>query len=412
MVRGPLLKRRRRRRGELSAHSIQTLLDAAVAEGAAPGFSAAIVTSGGTELFQAGVRGAADPTPMDAGTVFWIASCTKAIVSAAALELVAQGRLDLDEPIGRLIPELAQPRLLNGFDAAGKPLLQPATKPVTLRTLLTHTSGLAYDFNCAEIVRYFEHEGLSLAAAGGTGLPLIFEPGEAWRYGVGIDVAGLLVEAASGQPLGDVLEAMLFAPLGMADTTFEPTAAQNARRAALHARLPDGGLTPIDPIPVMPRNLRGGGGLVSTAADYAKFLAAILAGGAGVLSPVTLERLSTAQLTGPDLGDIRSVIPQLSNDFRMMRGLAKGWTFGFLQNLDAVAGARSAGSLAWAGLANCYYWVDPAAGVAGVLFAQLLPFADPQVLGVFDAFERAVYARQRPADAARAPGVSTAAVDA
>ncbi|HET6971669.1 MAG TPA: hypothetical protein VFH92_11130, partial [Phenylobacterium sp.] len=118
------------------------------------------------------------------------------------------------------------------------------------------------------------------------------------------------------------------------------------------------------------------------------------------------------QIRGRSLGEIRSVLPSLSNDFQPLPGADKGWTFGFLQNLEPIPGGRSAGSLSWAGLANCYYWADPEAGVAGVLFAQLLPFADPQVLAVFDAFEQAAYGVERPAAAAAAAGVPTAAAEA
>ena len=377
----------------MRARDIEALLARAVAEGVAPGLSAAVSQADGSmRTFTAGHRGAADPTPMDAATVFWIASCTKAIVSAAALELVAQGRLSLDEPVGRLLPPLAAPQVLTGFDGAGQPQLRPATKAVTLRMLLSHTSGLAYDFNCAEIVRWLEHRGQALVEAGGLGLPLIFEPGERWHYGVGIDVAGLLIEAATGRPLGEHLGETIFGPLGMADTTFDPTPEQNARRAGLHMRLPDGALLPIDPIPVMPPALRGGGGLVSTPSDYMGFLRAVLDGGAGVFCAETLAHLNAAQLTGPTLGDTLSVIAQMSNDYRPMPRVEKGWTLGFLRNQTALPGGRSAGSLAWAGLANCYYWADPATGVAGVLFAQLLPFADARVLAVFEGFEQAAYA--------------------
>lgn len=372
---------------------ISALLADAVARGVAPGLSAAVVgPDGSIRTFAAGARGAADATPMDPATVFWIASCTKAITTAAALELVARGVLDLDEPVGRRLPALAEPQLLEGFDAQGAPILRPARKPVTLRNLLSHTSGFAYDFNSAETLRFLEHGGQNLGSAGGLGLPLVFEPGERWCYGVGIDVSGMLIEAATGQPLGEALFDIVFRPLGMNDTSFDPTPEHNARRAGLHARLPDGQLLPIDPIPPLRADLRGGGGLCSTPADYAKFLRAVIRGGDGALSPATVAGLSTSQTGGAGVGEIQSVMPHFSSDYRPMPGVPKGFTFGFLQNHEALPGGRAAGSLSWAGLPNCYYWADPASGVAGALFAQSLPFADPRVLEVFDAFERAVYA--------------------
>lgn len=377
----------------MGATEIQAVLDRAVTAGAAPGLSAAVTLADGSEhTFAAGVRGVSDPAPMDAATMFWIASCTKAIVSAAALELVDEGKLDLDAPIGGLLPHFNDLQVLEGFDDAGQPRLRAPREPVTLRRLLSHTSGLAYDFNCATTLQYLGAKGLSLVTAGAHGFPLVFEPGERWRYGVGIDAAGQLVEAATGVSLADHLRVTIFEPLGMADTTFDPTPQQNARRAGLHAKLPDGGFPPLDPIPPMPPGLRGGGGLASTPSDYLRFLRAIVAGGGGVFSRSTMAHLSTPHVTGPEIGDIDSSIPQMSHSLRNMPGVEKGWTLGFLQNLSDLPGARRAGSLAWAGLANCYYWADPASGVAGAIFAQVLPFADPQLLETFDAFERAAYA--------------------
>lgn len=372
---------------------IQSRLEQAVADGAAPGLSGAVRAADGTvRTFTAGVRGAADPAPVAPDTVFWIASCTKAVVSAAAAELVAQGRLNLDAPVGDLVPQFADPQVLTGFDAQGAPQLRKAARPITLRHLLTHSSGLGYDFNSPETLQYLGAKGLSLVTAGAHGFPLVFEPGEGWLYGVGIDAAGQVIEAAAGESLGEHLERTLFGPLGMGDTTFDPTPEQNARRAGLHARLPDGGVLPMDPIPAMPPGLRGGGGLVSTPSDYLRFLAAVMDEANPVLSSIARAHLTTPLMTGDHIGSIKSALPPMSHDFTPLPGRQKGWTLGFLQNLDDVPGGRRAGSLTWAGIANCYYWADPASGVAGVLFAQVLPFADPRILEVFEAVEQAVYA--------------------
>jgi CubicO group peptidase (beta-lactamase class C family) len=181
----------------------------------------------------------------------------------------------------------------------------------------------------------------------------------------------------------------------MADTTFDPTPDQHARRAGMHMRLPDGGLTPIDPIPPTQRDFRGGGGLYGTAADYLKFLRAVLRGGEGVFSPATIGALTTNHTDELAAGTLVSCVAHMSCDFRPFPEAAPRWTLGFLQNQSALPTGRGAGSLAWGGIANCYYWADPSSGVAGVLFAQFLPFADSRMLAVFDAFERAVYAPQR-----------------
>lgn len=368
---------------------IQGLLDRAVADGVAPGLTAAVACADGSDLhFAAGVRGVADRTPMDEHALFWIASCTKAITALAALQAVERGLLDLDEPMGARLPMLAEPQVLDGFDVDGTARMRPARTPITLRHLLTHTSGMAYDFCNADLTRHFSATGGALLTAPGL---LVFEPGERWQYGIGIDAAGWAIEAATGVSLGAWVAEHVTGPLGMADTTFEPDAAQTARRAGIHARLPDGALAPMDAFPTPPQ-LHGGGGLVSTAPDYLKFLRAILSDGRGLVGPRSLALLREAQARAPAVGDLVSSNPGFSHDFRPMPGIEKTWTLGFLRNEADVPRGRRAGSLAWGGIANCYYWADPASGVAGVLFAQFLPFADPRMLDVFEAFEQAVYA--------------------
>jgi CubicO group peptidase (beta-lactamase class C family) len=374
----------------MGSQVIQTALDRAVAAGVATGLTAAVARADGSdEFFAAGVRGVADPAPMDPDTLFWIASCTKAITSAAALQLVDRGVLNLDEPVGARLPALAAPRVLEGFDPDGTPKLRPARKPVTLRHLLTHTSGLAYDFFHADLGRYYAATGGSLATAAGAPL-LVFEPGEGWQYGTGIDAAAWLIEAAVGRDFGEHLDDAVLRPLGMTDTTFEMTPALEARAAGMHARAPDGTLSASGRFPAAPE-FRGGGGLYSTARDYLKFLRAVLGDGSGVFSPAVLAMLREDQGPGRNIGRLITAAPPLSHDFEALPGVEKRWTLGFLRNEADVPGARRAGSLAWAGLANCYYWADPASGVAGLVFAQHLPFADPKVLGVFEAVERAAY---------------------
>lgn len=377
----------------MGSHAIQAILDDAVASGVAPGLTAAVAHDDGSDSrYAAGVRGVADPTPMAADTVFWIASCTKAITSAAALQLVERGVLDLDAPVGERLPILASLKVLEGFDAAGAPKVRPARRPITLRSLLTHTSGLAYDFFSDDLTRYHAAVGGSLFASLAAGGPVLtFEPDAGWQYGIGIDAAGWLVEAASGQSLPDYVDAHITGPLGMADTGFDPDA-RAGRLAGMHRRDEAGGFVVADRFPSNPI-LHGGGGLFSTAPDYLKFLRAVLANdGGGVLGPQALAHLRAAQAVPGAPGELISAAPPLSHDFRPMPGVAKTHTLGFVRNEGDVPGLRRAGSLAWGGLANCYYWADPASGMAGMLCAQFLPFADPAMLAAFEAFERAVYA--------------------
>lgn len=374
----------------MASQSIQSVLETAVAGGAAPGLTAAVAwPDGRTEAFAAGVHGVADSRPMTPDTVFWIASCTKAIASAAALSLVEAGVLDLDEPVTERLPLLAGAKVLEGFAADGTPVTRPVRAPITLRRLLTHTSGLAYDFFSADLVRYFAHAGGNLFETLGNGPVLVCEPGEGWQYGIGIDAAGWLVEAATGEGLDAYVARKITGPLGMADTVFDP-APVASRLAGMHRRA-GAGFEAADHFPSNPL-LYGGGGLHSTAPDYLRFLQAVIADdGGGALGPQTLRMLRDADTRIGAPGELATAMPPLSCDFTPMPGTPKSWTLGFLRNDADVPGMRRAGSLAWGGIANCYYWADPRSGVAGVMCAQFLPFADPSMLAAFEAFERAVY---------------------
>jgi methyl acetate hydrolase len=372
---------------------LKAILETAVADGRAPGFSAAVITADGRKVFaNAGRRGADDTSPVTDDTLFWIASCTKAITSVAALQLVERGLLELDAPVGNRLPQLAVARVLTGFDDAGAPMTRPATTPITLRHLLTHTSGLAYDFACADLAKYLAATGGTLMGAGQPDIPLMFEPGSAWLYGIGIDWAGRLVEQVSGQGLDAYFAEHIFAPLGMNDTTFFPSVDQKSRMASVSQKLGDGNFVAIPfGMPGEPHFTMGGGGLYSTATDYLKFLAAIAAGGAPLLKPETFALMMANQIGDLDAGRLESAQPMLTHSFEPLPGVKRRWGLAGLLNMDAVEGRRAAGGLAWAGLANAYYWADPATGVAGVLLAQIFPFADPGVLATFEAVERAAY---------------------
>jgi CubicO group peptidase (beta-lactamase class C family) len=330
---------------------------------------------------------------MLADAIFWIASMTKAITSLVALQMVAERRIGLDEPVGGQVPELAAPMVLEGFDAGGAPRLRPARRPVTLRHLLSHASGLGYDFASPELQRWIQATGAdTLGVEPPAGLPLLFDPGEGWTYGFGIDFAGRVVEALTGQDLGAAFAERVFEPLGMTNTGFALSPAQRARLAPMHARTPEG-VVPFEfGLPDPPFFQMGGGGLFSTAPDYLRFLRRVMGEGPALLPPELMRAFTESQLTEPRPGALMSAAPQLSNDYDAFPGQPTGWSLGFLVNLEPGPAGRSAGSLAWAGLSNCYYWLDRERRVAGVMMSQLLPFADPGALRLFDRFERAVYA--------------------
>ncbi|SDB47515.1 serine hydrolase domain-containing protein [Belnapia rosea] len=381
---------------------IDALLRAAVESGAVAGVAAVAGQAGGT-LYEgaAGLRAAGGSTPMTPDTVGWIASMTKALTSVAALQLVEEGRLALDAPIGTILPELAAPQVLEGFTTAGEPILRPARGAITLRQLLTHTGGFAYETWHADLGRYAKLAGLpriGTCQRKALALPLVADPGTAWNYGIGIDWAGLVVEAVTGQSLGSVIRDRITGPLGMEDTHFRLGAAQRSRLSAMHVRGADGRLSPIAfEVPQEPEFEMGGGGLYGTAPDYLRFCRMVLNGGtldgARILAPETVEALGRNQMGDLLVGPMTSVVPGASHHAEFFPGQPKRWSLAFMLNEEAhPEGGRAAGSMAWAGLANSYYWIDPVHDRAGVLLTQSLPFADPQALALFAAFERAVYA--------------------
>jgi len=377
---------------------LDSILAAATAAGKVPGVVAAVATDDGVVYQGAhGVRALGRPEPMTNDTMFWIASMTKAITSAAALRLVARGALALDEPLGGRVPHLARVQVLEGFDSEGRPRLRAPSKPVTLRHLLTHTSGFVYNVWNATMARYqAARPAADPTTFAAYEMPLVFDPGERWDYGIGIDWAGVAIETVTGQRLGAHLEEHFFGPLGMASTRFTLSADQLPRRASTHVRAPTG-LTPV-PLPpsVAPALDTGGGGLYSTVPDYLRFVRMILAGGRSngvtILAPQTIALLRENQIGSLDVAPMRSGFPHVSNDCDFFPGIKAKWSLGFLINTERSAEGRSAGSLAWAGLPNCFYWIDPTKRVTGVLATQIMPFCDVDALTLFRELERAVYA--------------------
>ncbi len=338
---------------------------------------------------------AARPLRLDA--LFRIASMTKPVTAVAAMQLVERGRVALDDPAQKYFPDFANQSVLESFDAAtGAYKLRPATKPVTVRHLFTHTSGLGYRFT-SPILRDFKPR------AGDTARPLLFEPGGQWMYGTSTDWLGRLVEKISGLALDEYFRRRIFAPLQMSDTFYDVPQAKQPRLVAAHRRQADGSLVKL---PAQPRPTGfkpvGGGGLSSTAGDYIRFTRMLLNGGildgARILSAGSVEAMAQNQIGSVGVPALRSSAPSVSDDFSFIADGRDKWGLGFLITSDAVPGKRSAGSLSWGGVNNTYFWVDRASGVAGVIMMQFLPFADRKALALYDAFERGVY---RLAGAAR-----------
>lgn len=362
----------------------------------------AIAASGNEILYQGafGKRDLSKPDAMTADSVFWIASMTKAVTSAGAMQLVEQGKLSLDAPIESLLPDLAKPQVLEGFDANGEPKLRPAKGAITLRQLMTHTAGFAYNVWNGDCAQYLEKTGTpNIFSCQNVALktPIMSDPGTRWEYGINIDFVGKAVEAASGKRLDAYLRDHMFAPLGMNDTAFKITDDMRQRLVATHARGEDGSLAPIPfEIEQNPEFHMGGGGLYSTAGDYIRFTQMILNKGRGngnqVLKPETVALMGQNHIGDLTIGKMATVAPMYTNDVDLFPDIVKKWGLSFLINTAKTPEGRSAGSLAWAGLANTYFWIDPARDVAGVILMQVLPFVDAKCLEAFAGFERGVYA--------------------
>ena len=380
--------------------SLDQILSRAVESKAMPGIVAAAATDQGT-LYEGafGKRELGKEAPMAPDTVVWIASMTKAITAAAVMQLVERGKLGLERPASEVVPDLARAKVLEGFDPAGKPRLRAPKRPITLRHLLTHTAGFGYEIWNQGIIQYQTATGtpgVTTCTNAALTTPLMIDPGDRWEYGISIDWAGKMVEAASGQRLDRYFQENIFDPLGMKDTSFKISPSQRARLASVHQRAEDGALAPIEfEIPQAPEFFMGGGGLYGTARDYLAFARMIMQGGrvdgAQVLRSETVDLMAQNHIGALDIGVFKPAIPALSNEVALFPGMRKGWGLSFLINDQPAPTGRSAGSLAWAGLANTYFWIDRTKRVSGVFLSQVFPFWDHTAIDLVTKFETEVY---------------------
>ena len=358
----------------------------------------ALVTDRKHVLYQGafGVADVATGRPLTSDALFRIASMTKPITATALMQLVEQGKIGLDDPAEKYLPELKNPQVIESFDAAtGDYKLRPASRTPLVKHFLTHTSGLAYPFTSAIWRDFKPHAGETYPFGG----PLLFDPGERWHYSTSLDVVGRLVEVVSGQKLEDYFHDHIFVPLKMNDTSYNVPEAKGPRLVAQQQR--DGakmdgpvvlqipplvGLTIAEPI--------GGGGLASTADDYGRFMRMILNGGeldgVRVLKAETVALMGQNQIGAVSVPALKAALPR-SADFTFIADGRDKWGYSFLITTDQVPGKRSPGSLSWGGINNTFFWIDPARGVAGTIMMQYLPFADAKALAVYDAFERGAY---------------------
>lgn len=372
------------------------MFEAAFANAQLPGVVGMIVDRDGVRFSQAlGVTDVDSKTPLAEDTPFQIASMTKALATLAAVQQVEAGRLSLDAPIGDVLPELANAKVLTGFDVKGQPQTRAAARPITLRHLLTHTAGFGYFFIHPQLLQYFAAVGVPQPGSlNGIRTPLLYDPGDQWEYSTSIDWAGLAVEAVTKSKLGDYMAEHVFAPLGMTGTGFYDALPAGAAQVHIHDER--------GALKVQPAFLGGGeyhnagGGLIGTAPDYARFVRMILRGGEldgqRLIGPEMLAEMSRNQISGLRAGYMGSTMPDFAPPFDGFPDQHTGWTLGFLTNPEPGPNGRSAGSLNWAGIFNSFYWIDPAKGVGGVFMSQLSPFGDEGALACFGALERMAYA--------------------
>ena len=357
----------------------------------------ALITDRERVLYQSafGVADVATGRPLTSDALFRIASMTKPVTSVALMQLVEQGRLGLDDPAEKYLPELAGLKVIESFDAAtGAYQVRPVARPPTVKHFLTHTSGLAYAFT-SPIWRDFKPRAGETYPFGG---PLLFDPGERWHYSTSTDVVGRLVEVVSRQKLEDYFRLHIFAPLKMDDTSYNVPEAKGPRLVAQQQRAGermDGAIELQKPQPPLTIAAPvGGGGLASTAGDYGRFMRMLLNGGTldgvRVLSAETVALMGQNHIGAVSVPALKSALPR-SADFTFIADGRDKWGLGFLITADQVPGKRSPGSLSWGGINNTFFWIDPARGIAGVIMMQYLPFADAKALAVYDAFERGAY---------------------
>jgi methyl acetate hydrolase len=347
----------------------------------------------------AGKRVLGQDADMTADSVFAIYSATKAVAATSVLQCVEDGLIDLDAPAKRYAPEIGELQVLDGIDAGGRPKLRPPKRDITTRMLMLHTSGLGYGLFNETYGRLAAEHGWPSTTSGRLAslmTPLLFDPGERWEYGSNIDWCGQIVERVRGQRLGEVLRERLLEPLGMHDTAFTMTPAMRERLTRIHQRDASGDLTPLDlELPQDPDVHMGGHGLYSTVGDYMKFIRMWLNDGAGPDGPVLRpETVRAAARNGIGVLRIRA-LPTTNraeaNEAEFFPGIPKSWAYSFMVNEEDAPTGRPAGALGWAGLANCYFWIDRQNGIGGFWATQILPFADEVSFGGYLEFETAVY---------------------
>ncbi|KAF7980353.1 hypothetical protein HWV62_38795 [Athelia sp. TMB] len=340
-----------------------------------------------------------DSMPMTLQSTFWIASCTKLLTAIACLQCAEKGLFSFESPedVARLLPEYANPEILTGFDDQGNAILKPAKNRLTLRHMLTHSSGIGYDFYSPQLMAWRKSKNQNSRSGDMSFedyvMPLLFEPGESWEYGCGTDWAGLLVERASGLKLDAYMKQHIWAPLGIENLTFHLETNEEVKRQLVNvsARVPSSGLLVHSPSPLIAdpaKDAMGGGGVYGNPIDYSRILASILRDDGKLLKSESVERLFRPEISEASKRTLMERVPAGSIG---PSGTDVSWSLGGMVNSEDVDGRRRKGSLAWGGLPNLFWWIDREGGVTGIYASQIVPPRDPQSGALFSEFEKMVY---------------------
>ena len=375
-----------------------------------PGIAAIALDRSGKALFEGGFGttnlGDEKATKVTLDTQFFIFSCTKLVTSIAALQLVEQGKLSPDDLVEKYMPEIKEVGILEGFDDNDQPIVRDVKTKTTILHLMTHTGGFTYDFLDENDAKWRKVSGYSELFKHGTikayMCPRKFEPGTQYTYGMNIDWLGLVVEKISGKKLEQYIEDHITGPLGMKRTTAVLLDVDDY--GVCHMRLPDGNFFPATDFKHPTElDIRGGGHFLhSTANDFSTLLLTLINEGAHpqskvrILKPETVsdyvyKDLIPASVDKSIVGVMNSVSPMVSNSGEMLPEVKKSWSGALMLNIEDVPGGRKAGSGSWAGINNCYYWVDPNAGKLGLVLSAILPFCDSEVVDLYEDLENYAY---------------------
>lgn len=402
----------------LPKHSIDAQLDpvfqAAVDSKRLPGVAAIALDASGKVLFSKGYGVTTfgdDKAPnVTVKTPAYVFSCTKLATTIAALQLIEQNELRLEDHVEEHCPAFAKIQVLDRIDDNGQPVLRPPQTKAKVVNLFTHTAGCTYDFFDQNTLLYRIAMGEAPATyVANTTLayystPLKFDPGKAYEYGVNIDWLGLVVEKVSGMRLDQYIQHNILDPLGLQDTHY---GGEGPDFFNIHLKDEAGNLTAVPGLRLNVESelVPGGLYLTSTASDYSQLLLTVLNNGTHPISKVSLlnpdtvkkylftDQLASLGVSNEGVGNVVVSIPQFSCGGTWLPGITKGWSLGMLTNSEDLPNGRRAGSGAWAGLSNSYYWMDPASGKLGVLIGATLPWFDRDTLHLLDSLERAVYGK-------------------